>query len=66
MSKRAKWSVIDMSQNDRIVSEHESKEEAVEASRALNDPRYIAACPWDGLKSAPTYQRAWTEVDYCS
>lgn len=52
MQKRAKWSVIDTRNNDEVVSEHETREEALAACppSALNEAmRYVAACPWAGL-----------------
>ena len=68
MQKRATWSVIDTSNGDAIVSEHETREEAIAACppRAITeDARYVAACPWDGLKS-PVVRREPTETEMCS
>lgn len=68
MSKRAKWSVIDMSKGDEVVSEHETREEAQKAAIARGgiDRGYIAACPWDGIRHDIGPIRPWTEVDHCS
>jgi hypothetical protein len=52
MQTRMKWSVIDTHAHDAIVSEHDTREEALAAcprSAPHESIRYAVACPWPGL-----------------
>ena len=52
MQTRPKWSVIDTRDHDAIVSEHDTREEALAAcprSSLHESIRYAVACPWAGL-----------------